>query len=81
MQLQEAFIMSLAKGVKSQYSKNKNGFETWGGGALNNVQWSQKQLACKASGFTLCACASVSVSISSVVHSLVTFTLPRSTGG
>lgn len=29
-QLQEAFIMSLAKGGKSQYSKNKNGFETWG---------------------------------------------------
>lgn len=31
VQLQEAFIMSLAKGGKSQYSKNKNGFETWGG--------------------------------------------------
>lgn len=30
-QLQEAFIMSLARGGKSQYSKNKNGFETWGG--------------------------------------------------
>ncbi|MEQ2205722.1 hypothetical protein XENOCAPTIV_011396 [Xenoophorus captivus] len=29
-QLQEAFIMSLAGGRKSQYSKNKNGFETWG---------------------------------------------------
>lgn len=29
-QLQEAFIMSLARGEKSQYSKNKNGFETWG---------------------------------------------------
>lgn len=24
-------IMSLARGGKSQYSKNKNGFETWGG--------------------------------------------------
>lgn len=31
VQLQEAFIMSLAIGGKSQYSKNKNGFETWGG--------------------------------------------------
>lgn len=30
LQLQEAFIMSLARGGKSQYSKNKNGFETWG---------------------------------------------------
>lgn len=30
VQLQEAFIMSLAKGGKSQYSKNKNGSETWG---------------------------------------------------
>ena len=29
--LQESFIMSLAGGGKSQYSKNKNGFETWGG--------------------------------------------------
>ena len=29
-QLQEAFIMSLATRGKSQYSKNKNGFETWG---------------------------------------------------
>lgn len=29
-QLQEAFIMSLAGSRKSQYSKNKNGFETWG---------------------------------------------------
>lgn len=30
-QLQEAFIMSLVKGGKSQYSENKNGFETGGG--------------------------------------------------
>lgn len=29
-QLQEAFIMYLAGSWKSQYSKNKNGFETWG---------------------------------------------------
>lgn len=29
-QLQEAFIMSLVKGGKSQYSENKNGFETGG---------------------------------------------------
>lgn len=27
----EPVIMSLARGGKSQYSKNKNGFETWGG--------------------------------------------------
>lgn len=65
-QLQEAFIMSLVKGGKSQYSENKNGFET--GGPSNNVQQSQTQLGCKASCSSLFA--SVSVSISSAVHSI-----------
>lgn len=50
LQLQEAFIMSLARGGKRQYSENKNGSETWGAfqyctTGLNTAEMSRLLLA------------------------------------